>query len=125
MRAIYENERKSDELDARMLAKLARADVSLLYPINHVSEQAQRDLSRIKLRDNLVRQRVDVISSVRFIFKSMGIAAAIAKHVVFCQSGPDITQGERAGNAERGRAIQGLKLADRGGRGAKKTASEI
>ena len=74
MRAIYQNERKSDELDARMLAKLARADVSLLHPIEHVSERAQRDLSRIKLRDNLVRQRVDVISSVRFILKSIGIA---------------------------------------------------
>ena len=33
MRAIYQNERKSDELDARMLAKLARADASLLHPI--------------------------------------------------------------------------------------------
>jgi len=30
LRAIYRNDRKSDELDARMLARLARADVSLL-----------------------------------------------------------------------------------------------
>ena len=73
MRAIYDNPRKSDELDARMLAKLARADVSLLHPIEHVSESAQRDLSWIKLRDNLVRQRADVISAVRNILKSLGI----------------------------------------------------
>lgn len=30
LRAIYRNDRKSDELDARMLARLARADVALL-----------------------------------------------------------------------------------------------
>ena len=35
MRAIYQNERKCDALDARMLAKLARADASLLHPIEH------------------------------------------------------------------------------------------
>lgn len=73
LRAIYDNPRKSDQLDARMLAKLARADVSLLHPIEHVSEAAQRDLARVKLRDNLVRQRVDVISAVRNILKSLGI----------------------------------------------------
>jgi transposase len=73
LRAIYQNERKSDELDARMLARLARVDPELLHPVEHVSEQSQRDLARVKLRDNLVRQRVDVISSVRFILKSMGV----------------------------------------------------
>ena len=61
LRAIYDNPRKSDALDARMLAKLARADLSLLHPVEHGSEEAQRDLVRVKLRDNLVRQRVDVI----------------------------------------------------------------
>jgi transposase len=46
----------------------------------------QRDLLQIKLRDNLVRQRVDVISSVRFTLKSLGIrlrspnSACFAKH---------------------------------------------
>ena len=44
LRAIYQNERKSDERDAQMLAKLARVDRSLLHPVQHVSEQSQRDL---------------------------------------------------------------------------------
>ena len=44
----------------------------MLHPIAHQSEQAQRDLLQIKLRDNLVRQRVDIISSVRFTLKSLG-----------------------------------------------------
>lgn len=44
LRAIYSNNRKSDELDAQMLAKLGRVDPSLLHPIAHQSEQAQIDL---------------------------------------------------------------------------------
>ena len=73
LRAIYQNDRKCDELDAAMLARLGRVDPQLLHPIQHVSEQHQRDLLQVKLRDNLVRQRVDVISSIRFTLKSMGI----------------------------------------------------
>lgn len=73
LRAIYTNSRKSDQTDARMIARLARVDPELLHPIQHGSEEAQRDLLQIKLRDNLVRQRVDIISSVRFTLKSLGV----------------------------------------------------
>ncbi len=73
VRAIFENDRKCDLYDARMLAKIARFDRSLLYPIEHQSEEAQRDLLQIKLRDSLVRRRVDLISSVRGTLKSLGI----------------------------------------------------
>ena len=73
LRAIYQNDRKSDKLDAQILARLGRLDPNLLHPIQHQSEQAQRDLLQIKLRDNMVRQRVDIISSVRCTLKSLGI----------------------------------------------------
>lgn len=73
VRAIYANVRKCDELDAMMLARLARMDPQLLHPVEHGSEQAQRDLLPVKLRDTLVRQRVNIISSVRFTLKSLGI----------------------------------------------------
>lgn len=73
LRAIYQNERKSDRKDAEILARLARSDEKLLYPVRHVCEEMQRDLLQIKLRDNLVRQRVDIISSVRGTLKSLGI----------------------------------------------------
>ena len=72
-RAIWKNDRKDDKKDARMLAKLARSDESLLHPVVHGTEQHQKDLLQVKLRDNLVRQRVDVISAVRFTLKSLGI----------------------------------------------------
>lgn len=62
LRTIFTSTRKSDQTDAYMIARLARVDPTLLHPIQHSSEQAQRDLLQIKLRDNLVRQRVDIIS---------------------------------------------------------------
>lgn len=83
LRAIYKNDRKCDRKDAMMLAKLARADETLLHPVKHGSEQAQRDLLQIKLRDNLVRQRVHIISSVRFTLKSLGIRTASPKTAYF------------------------------------------
>ena len=72
VRAIYQHERKSDQRDAQMLARLGRMDRALLYPVRHSSEQAQQDLLRIKLRDSLVRARVGLINSVRFSLKSLG-----------------------------------------------------
>lgn len=74
LRAIYTSDRKSDRNDARMLARIARIDPKLLHPVEHGTEEAQRDLLQIKLRNNLVRQRVDIIASVRFTLKSLGVA---------------------------------------------------
>jgi transposase len=72
VRAIYEHERKSDRRDALMLARSARMEPALLYPVRHGSEEAQQDLLRIKLRDSLVRARVGVINAIRFTLKSLG-----------------------------------------------------
>ena len=51
---------------------LARADVALLHPLQHGSAQAQHDLLGLKLRDALVRTRVNLINTVRFTLKSLG-----------------------------------------------------
>jgi transposase len=72
LRAIYQNERKSDRRDAQMLARIGRLDPALLYPVRHGSAEAQQDLLRLKLRDSLVRARVALINSVRFTLKSLG-----------------------------------------------------
>lgn len=74
VRAIYENDRKSDHRDAEMLARIGRADLKLVHPIEHGSEQAQHDMIQIKLRDALVRSRVALINSIRFTLKSLGYA---------------------------------------------------
>ena len=45
VRAIYDNDRKADQIDARTLARLARLDKSLLHPIRHRSAEADARLS--------------------------------------------------------------------------------
>ena len=73
VRAISQSVTKSDEQDARMLARLCRADPSLLSPIKHRSERCQRDLVQLKARESLVRARVDLMNSTRFLLKSLGL----------------------------------------------------
>lgn len=73
LRAIYQNERKCDRLDAQMLAKLLRADSQLLKPIQHGTAQAQQDLVSIKVRDSLVRHRTGIVNTLRGVVKSMGL----------------------------------------------------
>jgi transposase len=73
VRAISQSVTKSDEQDARMLARLCRADPSLLSPVKHRSEHCQRDLVQLKARESLVRARVDLMNSTRFLLKSLGL----------------------------------------------------
>ncbi len=40
-RLIYSNKRKTDEIDAENLARLARLDPKLLYPLKHRGEECQ------------------------------------------------------------------------------------
>jgi transposase len=94
VRAIYQNERKCDRKDAEMLARLARADEKLLHPVDHGTEEMQRDLLQIKLRDNLVRQRVDVISSVRFTLKSLGVPLRSPNTTCFARHARKALAGE-------------------------------
>ena len=72
LRAIYSNPRKGDRADAETLARLARLDPRLLYPVHHRSPQAQADLAVIRSRDALVRSRTLLINHVRSIVKSSG-----------------------------------------------------
>lgn len=94
LRAIYQNERKCDKIDAQMLAKLVRVDPSLLHPVQHASEQSQRDSLNLKLRDILVRQRVHIISSVRGVLKSLGLTTT-------CPSTPTFPAKAREALAEQ------------------------
>jgi transposase len=73
LRAISTSLTKNDEADARMLARLGRADPALLSPVQHRSEATQRALVRLKVREALVRSRVNQMNSVRFLVKSLGL----------------------------------------------------
>jgi transposase len=48
LRAIAQSHTKNDQEDARMLARLGRADPKLLSPVKHRSESAQRALVQLK-----------------------------------------------------------------------------
>jgi transposase len=69
---IYASDRKNDRLDARMLARLGRADVDLLAPIWHRSAQVQVDLAVIWGRDALVAARTQLINCYRGAVKAIG-----------------------------------------------------
>lgn len=69
---IHQNRRKSDRVDAECLARLARADVKLLHPIEHRSRGAQVGLTTVRARDLLVRSRTQMINHVRGAVKSLG-----------------------------------------------------
>jgi hypothetical protein len=72
VRWIAENDSKNDRFDAELLARLGRLGPSLLSPIVHRGEQAQRDLILIRARDGLVRARSQLINQVRGFAKSLG-----------------------------------------------------
>lgn len=73
VKLISQGDRKSDEVDARLLAKLGRADPELLSPIRHRGEQAQADLAIPKAREALVRSRTMLINQIRGLSKSFGV----------------------------------------------------
>jgi transposase len=72
VRLIYINKRKSDEIDAENLARLARLDPKLLYPLKHRGENSQAHLAIIRSREALVRCRTQLVNHVRGAVKSFG-----------------------------------------------------
>lgn len=69
---ITRNVNKTDPVDAEYLARLARVDRELLFPIRHRGEQAQIDLQVIRSRDIAVQVRTKLIGHVRGAVKSYG-----------------------------------------------------
>ena len=72
LRAIWADNDKSDIRDAEMLARIARFDPQLLYPITHRGEQAQIDLKLLQSRDILVKSRSSLINHIRGSVKAFG-----------------------------------------------------
>jgi len=72
LRLIYANKRKTDEIDAENLARLARLDPRLLYPVEHRSEDSQAHLALIRSRQALVGCRTQLVNHVRGAVKSFG-----------------------------------------------------
>jgi len=69
---ISKSQSKTDRTDAELLARLGRADVALLSPIQHRGRQAQADLAVAKARDVLVATRTKLVNHARGVVKSFG-----------------------------------------------------
>lgn len=87
LKLITQSSRKSDDVDAEMLARLARVDPKLLRPIRHRSEKAQMALMRIRVRARLVEARTALVNGMR------GLAKITGERVPACD--PDVLRQER------------------------------
>jgi transposase len=63
-RLIYANKRKTDGIDAENLARLARVDPKLLYPLKHRGEESQAHMAIIRSRQALVDCRTQLVNHV-------------------------------------------------------------
>jgi transposase len=72
VRLIHTNKRKSDQIDAENLARIARLDPKLLYPVEHRSEKCQAHMALIRSREALVESRTRLVNHVRGSVKALG-----------------------------------------------------
>ncbi len=72
LRGIWGSVRKNDRRDAVKLARYARMDPALLHPTRVRSEEAQLELSQLRVRDALVRARTLLVNAARGLAKTHG-----------------------------------------------------
>src|SRR5215212_4740136 len=89
LRLIYANKRKTDEIDAENLARLARLDPKLLYPLKHRGEGSQAHLAIIRSRQPLVSCRTQLVNHVRGAVKSFGARLPKCPAVSFHKKAPE------------------------------------
>ena len=73
VRAIYDNDKKSDRVDAEQLARFARMDPKLLSPITHRGMATRADLAVLRSRSALVDSRTQLVNHVRGSVKPFGV----------------------------------------------------
>jgi transposase len=89
LRLIYANKRKTDEIDAENLARLARVDPKLLYPLKHRGEESQAHLAIVRSREALVGSRTQLVNHVRGAVKSFGARLPKCPAVSFHNKAPE------------------------------------
>ena len=72
LRMIFQSDSKNDRLDAQQLARVARLDPELLYPIEHRDCSARADLAVMRARDALVATRTRLVNHIHGVLKSFG-----------------------------------------------------
>jgi transposase len=89
LRLIYANKRKTDEIDAENLARLARVDPKLLYPLKHRGEESQAHMAIVRSREALVGSRTQLVNHVRGAVKSFGARLPKCPAVSFHNKAPE------------------------------------
>jgi len=64
--------KKNDSVDAEFLARMGRADRTLLYPLKPRCDRVQEALAVVRSREQLVRTRTSLVNHVRGVVKSHG-----------------------------------------------------
>jgi len=72
LRAIWENKQKNDWNDALMIANIARTSHELFHPVELRDDEHHDLYQLLQLRDLAVRQRTQVINSMRGMCKASG-----------------------------------------------------
>ena len=72
VKLISKSKKKNDKRDAELLARLGRADASLVAPIKHRGEEVSVDRVLFRSRNTLVEVRTKLINSVRGSVKPFG-----------------------------------------------------
>jgi transposase len=89
LRLIYGAHNKTDKLDAQNLARLARLDPKLLYPLKHRGEASQAHLAIIRSRQALVNARTQLVNHVRGAVKSFGARLPKCPALSFHKKAPE------------------------------------
>lgn len=118
VRLISHSVNKDDRHDAEILARLGRADESLLSPVQHCSESVQRDRGILRVRESLIAARTMLINSTRGMAKSLGLRVSAGDASSFAaRAGKQLPEGTFAGLdvllAEIGRLTDRIKELDR------------
>ena len=70
---ITSSDTKNDRNDAVKLARLARADRTLLAPVEHRGAEQQAELGVIRAREALVKSRTQLVNTARSLAKGFGL----------------------------------------------------
>lgn len=89
LKVISASNTKTDRRDAELLARLGRADESLLAPVKHRDNEVQADLAVAKARDLLVAMRTKIVNHVRGVMKSFGDRLPKCTSESFARKTPD------------------------------------
>ncbi len=89
LEAVTKNLRKTDRNDAEILARLGRADLKLIHPIEHRSSAKQAHLEMLKARDAVVRSRTLQVNHVRGALKAFGVRVPACDAAAFASKAAD------------------------------------